>query len=119
MADENNTNVNGEGNVNQTVNTNPNPAPNYNANGGYQLPPNMINTPLSMWAYFGYTILFSIPLVGFICVIVFSFGGTNNINLRNFARSQFCFFIVGLILAILLVILVSSGAVMYSAMLNR
>lgn len=102
MADENNTNTNEGANVNQTVNTNPNPAPNYNNAGGYQLPPNMINTPISMWGYFGYSILFSLPLVGFICVIIFSFGGTNNINLRNFARSQFCFFVIGLILTIII-----------------
>lgn len=27
--------------------------------------------PLGMWAYFGYTILFSIPLLGFIFLIIF------------------------------------------------
>lgn len=29
--------------------------------------------PLSPWAYFGYNILFSIPVIGFILLIVFSF----------------------------------------------
>ena len=55
--------------------------------------------PISMWGYFGYEILFAIPLVGFILLLVFSFGGTTNKNLRNFARSYFCFVIVGLIIA--------------------
>lgn len=55
-------------------------------------------TPISMWGYFGYEILFAIPLVGFICLLIFSFGGTKNINLRNFARSYFCFFIIMLVL---------------------
>ena len=55
--------------------------------------------PISMWGYFGYEILFAIPLVGFILLLVFSFGGTQNKNLRNFARSYFCFLIVGLIIA--------------------
>ncbi len=50
--------------------------------------------PISMWGYFGYEILFSIPVIGFILLIIFSFGGTKNINLRNFARSYFCFLII-------------------------
>ena len=49
--------------------------------------------PISMWGYFGYQLLFAIPCVGFIVLLVFAFGGTNNINLRNFARSYFCFII--------------------------
>lgn len=51
-----------------------------------------------MWGYFGYEILFSIPIIGFIFILVFSFGGTNNINLRNFARSYFCVLIILLII---------------------
>jgi hypothetical protein len=47
-------------------------------------------TPLGMWAYFGYAILFSIPLVGFIMELIFSFGGTNNIHLRNMSRGFLC-----------------------------
>ena len=65
--------------------------------------------PISMWGYFGYEILFSIPIIkclrcnrnnfiGFIFILVFSFGGTNNINLRNFARSYFCVLIILLII---------------------
>ena len=50
--------------------------------------------PISMWGYFGYELLFSIPLVGLIVALVFSFGGTQNINLRNFARSYFCLLII-------------------------
>ena len=54
--------------------------------------------PISMWGYFGYSILFAIPLLGLILIIVFSVGGTRNINLRNFARSYFCWLIVIIIL---------------------
>lgn len=61
--------------------------------------------PISMWGYFGYEILFSIPIIGFVLLIIFSFGGTPNKNLRNFARSYFCFVIllvaVGIIIAVL------------------
>jgi hypothetical protein len=73
----------------------------------YQNPaqdPNLDYTPISMWGYFGYEILFSIPCIGFIMLLVFSFGGTKNINLRNFARSYFCF----LILAVILVLIFSA-----------
>ena len=61
--------------------------------------------PISMWGYFGYEILFSIPLVGFILILVFSFGGTTNKNLKNFARSYFCFLIVAVILIVIGVII--------------
>ena len=54
--------------------------------------------PISMWGYFGYSLLFAIPLVGFILICVFSFGGAKNINLRNYARSFFCWIIIAAIL---------------------
>ncbi len=57
--------------------------------------------PLGMWEYFGYEILFSIPCVGLIMLLIFSFGGTRNINLRNFARSYFCYAIVILVIFLL------------------
>lgn len=68
--------------------------------GGYNQMANIPEEyrPISMWGYFGYQILFSIPLVGFILLIVFSFGGTRNYNLRNFARSYFCILIILFIL---------------------
>lgn len=54
--------------------------------------------PISMWGYFGYEILFSIPCIGFIILLVFAFGGTQNVNLKNFARSYFCFMIIFVVL---------------------
>lgn len=59
--------------------------------------------PLSPWAYFGLSILFSIPVVGFIFLIVFSFSGSN-INRRNYARSYWCALIIVGILAIIVAI---------------
>ena len=55
--------------------------------------------PISMWGYFGYEILFSIPIVGFIVLIVLSINGKNQ-NVKNFARSYFCFTIIVLILLV-------------------
>ncbi len=54
--------------------------------------------PISMWGYFGYNILFSLPIIGLIVLIIFSLGGTRNVNLKNYARSFFCYLIIILIL---------------------
>ena len=55
--------------------------------------------PLSPWAYIGYSILFAIPLIGLICLIVFSFN-SNNLNRRNYARSYWCAILIALIIVI-------------------
>ena len=60
--------------------------------------------PISMWGYFGYQILFAIPLIGFIFLVIFALGGTSNINLRNFARSYFCALIIVLVIIIVLAV---------------
>ena len=57
--------------------------------------------PISMWGYFGYELLFAIPVVGFIVLVVFALGGTGNVNVKNFARSKFCVFIIYLIILII------------------
>ena len=62
--------------------------------------------PLGAWAYFGYNLLFAIPLVGFICMIVFACSG-DNINRRSFARSFFCVYVV--IAIVVVVALVAAG----------
>lgn len=59
--------------------------------------------PISMWGYFGYELLFSIPVIGFILLIIFSLGGTPNKNLKNFARSYFCYMILIIIVAVALI----------------
>ena len=57
-------------------------------------------TPISMWGYFGYQILFSIPLIGWIIVIVFAITAPNQ-NLKNFACSQFCLLIIALVATVI------------------
>ena len=64
--------------------------------------------PISMWGYFGYEILFSIPIVGFIVLIVLSINGKNQ-NVKNFARSYFCFTIIVLILLVILLVSVAGA----------
>lgn len=70
----------------------------------FNVPPEF--RPLGAWAYFGLTILFSIPIIGLIFLIVFSFSDAN-INRRNFARSYFIMFVFS---AILIAILFFTGA---------
>ena len=71
--------------------------------------------PISAWGYFGYNILFTIPIVGFILLIVFACGGTGNINLKNYARSYFCGLLVAIIVAAIIgVIAFATGTVIGS-----
>ena len=67
----------------------------YERNEIANLPPQY--RPLTAWGYFGYTILFSLPIIGVILLIVFALS-SSNINRRSFARSYFCLLIVGMIL---------------------
>lgn len=59
--------------------------------------------PIGPWGYFGYTVLFNLPVIGLICLIVFSFS-QSNINRRNYARSYFIGLFVMLILFVLLIV---------------
>ncbi len=60
--------------------------------------------PLSPWAYFGLSILFALPVIGFIFLIVFSVSN-DNINRRNYARSFWCALIIALALSLVLFII--------------
>ena len=44
---------------------------------------------LSPWAYVGYGILFTLPVIGWILAIVFALND-DNLNRRNFARGCWC-----------------------------
>ena len=57
--------------------------------------------PIGAWGYFGYKILFAIPVIGFICLLIFAFSGSN-VNRRSFARSYFCVYLVVLVITIIL-----------------
>lgn len=60
----------------------------------FNVPPEF--KPLGAWAYLGLSILFSIPIIGLVFVIVFSFSDAN-INRRNYAR----YYLLTLILALI------------------
>ncbi|MBR6736853.1 MAG: hypothetical protein IKL82_00610 [Clostridia bacterium] len=57
--------------------------------------------PLSPWAYFGWSIVYSIPVVGIIALLINALTATN-INCKNYARSFFCAFIIIVVLIIFL-----------------
>ena len=60
--------------------------------------------PLSPWAYFGLSLLFAVPIVGFVFLIVFSFNNSN-INRRNFARSFFCMLLIAAIIFVIVLVI--------------
>ncbi len=63
---------------------------------------NAMNTqPLGVGQYIGMFILMGIPFVGFILMLVWSFGSNVNVNKKNYARATL---ILGIIGGILLVI---------------
>ncbi len=57
--------------------------------------------PISMWGYFGYQFLFALPVIGWVLCISFALMAHNH-NLRNFARSQFCYLIIYIVIFCLL-----------------
>ena len=63
--------------------------------------------PLSMWEYFGYSLLYSIPFVGWVFMVIFALSD-KNINRRNYTRSFFVTFIIGIIL---IITLITSGVI--------
>lgn len=69
------------------------------------------NSPLSPWAYFGYNILFNIPVIGWIIALILAFSA-NNINLKNYAKSFFCVYIIAIVIILVLVFLSLSGAIL-------
>ncbi len=72
--------------------------------------------PITMWGYFGYEILFNIPIIGWIFVIIFALTA-DNINLRNFARSWFCVMILQIIF-FLVMFITGLFSAMLTAMFN-
>ncbi len=64
--------------------------------------------PISAWGYFGYNLLFAIPIAGLILLIVFAFDDSN-INRKNYARSYFCALLIIIIVLIILFGIIGIG----------
>lgn len=61
--------------------------------------------PVSVGKYIGYSILFSIPVVGFIMLLVTAFSGGTNKSLKNYARAMLVMYAIGVVLGIIIVVL--------------
>ena len=83
----------------------------YNYDGSSQF------KPISAWGYIGYSILFAIPIIGFILLIVFALSD-RNINRRSYARSYFCWFLIIIIISVLIATGVVSGLINDSVRAN-
>lgn len=57
------------------------------------------------WSYFWLNILFSVPLVGFIFLIIFSFA-KGNLNRRNYARSFWCAWLVVAVIGVVFFLII-------------
>ena len=54
-------------------------------------------------AFFGLEFLFALPLIGFICCLIFSFAPKNR-NLKHYARGKLIWAVIGLVLSVILVL---------------
>lgn len=57
-------------------------------------------SPITMWGYFGYEILYMIPILGQLALLYNALAAKNE-NVKNFARSYFCLYIILAVLCIL------------------
>lgn len=58
--------------------------------------------PMGAWSYFWLQVLYSVPIVGFIFLMIFTFNG-GNINRRSFTRSYWC---AALVIGILITVVI-------------
>lgn len=56
--------------------------------------------PISGWGYFWRTVLYAIPVLGWLILLINAIGSKNR-NGRNFARSYFCALLVAVIIAVI------------------
>ena len=68
---------------------------NYDQNYGFK--------PISSWGYIGFNILWGIPVIGWIVWLCHALGAKNK-NVKNYARSIFCSFLLSVIVIGLLVV---------------
>ena len=73
--------------------------------------------PIGAWAYFGLNILFSVPIIGWIFLIVFCFS-SGNINRRSYARSFFCMLLI-VVIIIAIIVAVTGGVAGITAIIDR
>ena len=75
---------------------------------------NLQNRLITPWGYIGYSLLFSIPVVGLICVLIFAFSPDYPCR-RNYARS----FLIMLVIALVIVGIAVAMGVNFAAILRN
>lgn len=70
--------------------------------------------PLSAWAYWGLSLLYTVPIVGFVFMIVFSFS-KGNINRRSFTRAYW----IHLLIAVIIIAILLLTGVLSAGMLSN
>lgn len=58
--------------------------------------------PVSVGAYIGYGLLFSIPVIGFIMLLITAFGSGKSKSLQNYARAILIMYIIGAVIGVLM-----------------
>ncbi len=67
-------------------------------------------------SFFWFSLLYSLPIIGFICSIIFSFA-SKNYNSRNYARSILVWYLVGVIAVLLVVLLLIALSLIFGVTL--
>ncbi len=74
--------------------------------------------PLGAWRFFWLQVLFSLPIVGLVFLIIFSFSN-GNLSRRNFARSHWCgYLILAIALAVILTLYIILFAILGAGAMN-
>ena len=65
--------------------------------------------PITTKGYIGIMLLMCIPVVGFVLILIWAFGGCRKINKRNLARASLIMMVIGLILSLIAGFLIKSA----------
>jgi hypothetical protein len=60
-----------------------------------------INEPMSIGSYIGTFLLMSIPVAGFILLLIWAFSSSVNRNKKNLARAILIFWLIGIVLSVI------------------
>ena len=73
--------------------------------------------PMGAWGYFWHTILYAIPVIGWICLI---WGAVSDKNIcrRGFARMYFVEFLIALVIGVVVAVLVLAGLVDFAGIID-
>ncbi|MDE5994733.1 MAG: hypothetical protein K2G60_04385 [Oscillospiraceae bacterium] len=71
--------------------------------------------PVTVWQYVGYTLLFSVPIIGFIMILVTAFGSDKSISLRNYAKSYLVWYAISVVLMVVMFFFIGMFAAILSS----